>query len=98
MASLSLASAYGLGGMAEPEVACLSFEGAALTVSLSDCLLPAGVRDSDAVEGWEEGLLLRVLVLVYGLAASRATVEEAVRAERRVGGMAAEVRNRCRYG
>lgn len=96
VASLSLASVYGLGGMVEPEVACLSFDGAAFTVSLSDCLLPAGVRDNDAVEGWDEGLLLRVSVLIYGLAASRATVEEAVRVERRVGGIVAVVWNWCR--
>ena len=66
-----------------------------MTVNLSDCLLPGGVRDNDAVEGWAEGLLLRVSVLVYNLLASRAAVEEAVRVDRRVGGMVSGVCGGC---
>jgi hypothetical protein len=84
----SESAAYGLGGMVEPDVACRSLEGAAFTVSLSDCFpLSTGERDSDAVEGCAEGLPLRVLARVYGCAESRAWVEETVRVDRRVGGI-----------
>jgi hypothetical protein len=72
-------------------MACRSFEGAALTVSLSEFLPPGGgVRDkvADGV-GLEEGLpLRRVLVLVYGLADSRTAEVGGARVERRVGGIA----------
>jgi hypothetical protein len=72
-------------------MACRSFEGAALTVSLSEFLPPGGgVRDNVAEGVWLEGLpLRRVLVLVYGFADSRAAEVGAARVvERRVGGMA----------
>lgn len=87
VASLSL-SAYGFGGNCEPEMAWRSLEGAALTVSLSEFLPLAGdTRDSEAAGGCWEGLPLRVLVLVYGVADSRAAEVGAARVERRVGGM-----------
>jgi hypothetical protein len=72
-------------------MACRSFEGAALTVSLSEFLPPGGgVRDKVAEGvGLEEGLpLRRVLVLEYGLEDSRAVEVGGARVERRVGGMA----------
>lgn len=92
VASLSLASSvYGFGGSCEPEMACRSFEGAALAVSLSEFLPPGGgVRDKVAEGvGLEEGLpLRRVLVLEYGFEDSRAAEVGGARVERRVGGMA----------
>lgn len=94
VASLSLASSvYGFGGNCEPEMACRSFEGAALTVSLSEFLPPGGgVRDNVAEGVWLEGLpLRRVLVRVYGFAVSRAAEVGAARAERRFAGMARAV-------
>lgn len=74
-------------------MACRSFEGAALTVSLSEFLPPGGgVRDNVAEGGWLEGLpLRRVLVRVYGFADSRAAEVGAARAERRFAGMARAV-------
>lgn len=86
MASLSLwLSAYGLGGIAEPEVACLSLLGGALTVRRRD-VLPAAGRAMDADE-----LTTRALVRLYGSVESLAAVTglETVRAERRAGGMVA---------
>jgi hypothetical protein len=62
-----------------PDVAWRSLEGAAFTVSLSDCLPFGGTgkRDSDAaVEGLPVGVLAR-----------ECGVDETVRVERRVGGM-----------
>ena len=78
-------------------MACRSFEGAALTVSLSEFLPPAGgVRDNVAEGvGFEEGLSLRrVLVDEYGFEDSRAAEVGGARVERRVGGMA-RVRECC---
>jgi hypothetical protein len=50
------------------------------------------VRDTEAAGVWAEGLpLRRVLVLVYGLADSRAAEVGAARVERRAGGMAVVV-------
>ena len=72
-------------------MACRSFEGAALTVSLSEFLLPpgGGVRDNVAEGVGLEGLpLRRVLVLEYGLEDLRAAEVGGARVERRVGGMA----------
>lgn len=88
MASLSLwLSAYGLGGIAEPEVACRSLLGGALTVRRSD-VLPAAGRAMDADE-----LTTRALVRLYGSVESLAAVTglETVRAERRAGGMVTTV-------
>ena len=47
------------------------------------------MRSTEAEEEEEAccGVLLRVLALLYGCADSRAAVEDALRAERRVGGM-----------
>ena len=81
-------------------MACRSFEGAALTVSLSVFLPPGGgVRDKVAEGvGLEEGLpLRRVLVLEYGFEDSRAAEVGGARVERRVGGMA-RVRLYCLGG
>ena len=89
VASLSLASSvYGFGGSWDPEMACRSLEGAAFTVSLSEFFPPGGVRDTEAMGTWAEGLpLWRVLVLVYGFADSRAAEVGAARVERRAAGM-----------
>jgi len=90
VASLSLgASAYGFGGIeacCELDVACRSLLGGALTVRRS---LLLEMRSTEAEEEEEAccGVLLRVLALLYGCADSRAAVEDALRAERRVGGM-----------
>lgn len=99
VASLSLtSSAYGFGGSWDPDMACRSLEGAAFTVSLSE-FFPAGggVRDTEAVGVWLEGLpLRRVLVRVYGFVESRAAEVGAARVERRVGGMATAAVSRMR--
>ena len=60
-----------------------------MTVSLSD-VLPLAGRAMDAEGRVEPGLLCR-LARVYGCADSRAAVEEAVRAERRAGGILVDV-------
>lgn len=79
-------------------MACRSLEGAAFTVSLSEFLPPGGgVRDTETVGGWLEGLpLRRVLVRVYGFAESCAAEVGATRVERRVGGMATAAVSRMR--
>lgn len=86
MASLSLSSAYGFGGMAPSEapVTCLSLLEGALTLSLRE--EPLAPRVTLAV-GREELGLGCLLARVYGPAESRAVVEEAVRAERLAGGI-----------
>lgn len=94
VASLSLGlSAYGLGGIGalicDPEVAWRSLLGGALTVNLRE-VLPFAGRAIDA-EGRVEPGLLCLLALVYGWVASRVAVVEAVRAERRAGGILVEV-------
>ena len=90
MASLSLKlSTYGFGGIealtCDPDVAWRSLLGGALTVSRSE-VLPLAGRAMDA-EGRVEPGLVCLLVRAYGSVIARAVREEAVRAERRAGGM-----------
>lgn len=70
----------------DPEVACLSLLGAALTVRRRDVFPFAG--RAMLAEGRVEGCGLScLLALVYGCADSRAALVEAVRADLRAGGM-----------
>lgn len=99
MVSLSLGvSAYGLGGMFEPEVACLSLLGGALTVRRRDVVLPLAGRAATDAE--DEELIIRALVRVYGWAECVAAAAglETVRLERRSAGMLGRNRELCDDG